>query len=368
MVTRAQALKLNRALYGLKEAPKVWNDTFNKFAIENKFKRSEYDSCLYCKKDVWLVVYVDDILVTGKTEEVKKLIKALYKAFQAKGLGEVKEFLGMSLERTPTELRISQRKMIEKVLKNFKMEQCKGISTPMEVGFQLQEDEQEILQVVPYRELIGSLMYLCTTTRADLMYSVSYLSRVLDRPTTQAWKAGKRVLRYLQQTKEMGLTYKRINSVKLKLNAYADANWATDKLDRKSISGSVIFFQGNAINWFSRKQNCIALSTAEAEYIAAAATAQDLINLKGIINEFNLTAEATLLCDNQSAILMSKTQENLKRSKHIDIKFHFLKHLVQTKKIEIKYICSEENVADMFTKPLGKEKFHKFRKEISGSD
>lgn len=365
--TRARALKLNRALYGLKEAPKVWNDTFDKFVIENQFKRSDYDSCFYHKKGVWLILYVDDILVTGNTNKVEETINALSKKFQAKDMGQVREFLGMTIKGSEENLFISQSKMVERILKQFNMEQCKGAVTPMEEGFQLDED-QEIIQNVPYRQLIGSLLYLSTTSRPDITYSVAYLSRVLDKPTLQAWKAAKRILRYLQETKRVGLLYKRSSEEEWKLKAYADANWGTDKNDRKSVSGSVILLGENPICWTSKKQTSVALSTAEAEYIAAATSAQDLINLKGITSEFYVNVNAFLICDNKSAILMSKSRENLKKSKHIDIKYHFIKDLVQSKKAVMLYVCSEENLADLFTKPLGKKKFTKLKSYLCESD
>ncbi|XP_056645818.1 uncharacterized protein LOC130451043 [Diorhabda sublineata] len=159
------------------------------------------------------------------------------------------------------------------------MKDCKPKRTPMEKGFQY-NDKAKILTNIPYRQLIGGLMYLATTSRPDISYAVSYLSRFLDRVTEETWTAGKRVMRYLQGTKTLGLTYTKHTNGDVILEGYSDADWATDKESRKSVSGSIILYGNNPISWSSKKQTCVALSTAEAEYVAAAQTAQDLINVK----------------------------------------------------------------------------------------
>ncbi|XP_072377937.1 uncharacterized protein [Diabrotica undecimpunctata] len=197
-------------------------------------------------------------------------------------------------------------------------------------------------------------MYIATTSRPDIMFAVSYLSRVLDKPSQQTWKAGKRVLRYLKETQKFSLTYKK---KPWELVCYSDSDWASNKIDRKSITGCIVFYCGNPVSWLSQKQNCVALSTAEAEYIAAATSAQELIYLKGISSDFNVQGKSKLFIDNLSTIAMCQSFENSKRAKHIDIKEHYIKDLVSKQLICIDYICSENNLADILTKPLSKEKF-----------
>ncbi|KAG5869923.1 hypothetical protein JTB14_035638 [Gonioctena quinquepunctata] len=194
----------------------------------------------------------------------------------------------------------------------------------MSTGFTIDLSENDTIDV-PYRKVIGSLMYLACTSRPDIMYAVSYLSRFLDKPNQDLWTAGKRILRYLKNTIETGLFYKQGEG---SLGAFSDADWAGDKSDRKSTSGSIILYAGNPINWFSKKQSCEALSTAEAEYVAAAASAQELVNLRGVLSEFRDVESAKLKVDNLSAISMMKSYENSKRTKHIDIKEHFIKDLM----------------------------------------
>lgn len=173
-----------------------------------------------------------------------------------------------------------------------------------------------------------------------MTYSVAYLSRFLDRPTVDTWNAGKRILRYLKGTKEMGLTFYKNSNNNIKLNGYSNADWATDKINRKSVSGCMILYGKNPIAWFSKKETCVALSTAEAEYVAAATCAQDLVNIKGILHDFTVSNETILFCDNKSSILMLKSNENSKRAKHIDIKKQFIKDLVQKKELFIEYVPS----------------------------
>ncbi|XP_056647324.1 uncharacterized protein LOC130451986 [Diorhabda sublineata] len=184
----------------------------------------------------------------------------------------------MKITRTEDIIKIEQQQFIDKLLNYFNMKDCKPKRTPMEKGFQY-NDKAKILTNILYRQLIGALMYLATTSRPDISYAVSYLSRFLDRVTEETWTAGKRVLRYLQGTKTLGLTYTKHTNSDVILEGYSDADWATNKESRKSISGSIILYGNNPISWSSKKQTCVALSTAEAEYVAAAQTAQDLINV-----------------------------------------------------------------------------------------
>lgn len=254
--TKSQVLKLNRALYGLKESPRVWNDTFSNFAIKNKLKRSRFDCCLYYNKDIWLLLYVDDILITGEKDKIRNISLLLQEYFKAKNLGEIKEFLGMSIVREEQTLYINQTKFIEKLLKYYNMQDCKGKSTPMEKGFQFNKDN-EIIDV-PYRQLIGSLMYVSTISCPDITYAVSYLSRFLDTPTQETWNASKRILRYLKETKEKRLVFKKNDIQDRTINAFSDSDWGADKTDRKNVSGSIIMYGQNVISWFSKKQNWVA--------------------------------------------------------------------------------------------------------------
>lgn len=197
-------------------------------------------------------------------------------------------------------------------------------------------------------------------SRPDIAYPVAYLSRFLDKPTASLWKAAKRILRYLKGTLNKGLVYTRTEDIKLV--AYADADWAADRTDRKSTSGCAIFHCANLVHWFSKKQTSVSLSTAESEYVSAALAANELIYLKGIISDLTSLPDipTTLLLDNQSAIRMIKSFDNGKRSKHIDIKVHYIKDIVNKKLLSVNYVPTNENVSDLLTKALPKIKHNYF--------
>lgn len=180
-------------------------------------------------------------------------------------MGEVELFLGMEITRTIDTLKITQTRQIDKMLKIFGMEHCNATETPMTKGYQVNKGD-EIIQDIPFRQLIGGLMFISTTSRLDITYATSFLSQYLEKPTKNLWIQGKRILRYLKGTRTHGLTYYKNND--RCIETYSDADWAANKDDRKSVSGSITMYNGNIISWLSRKQNCVALSTAEAEYIA----------------------------------------------------------------------------------------------------
>ncbi|CAH0730285.1 unnamed protein product, partial [Brenthis ino] len=219
------------------------------------------------------------------------------------------------------------------------MSDCKGANTPMGKGFEYNKDE-EIIDV-PFRELIGSLMFVSTSTRPDIAFATSYLSQFLDKRTKTLWTQAKRVLRYLKHTINIGLQFNK--SKENSIICYSDADWAGCNVDRKSVTGSVTLYNNNVVAWLTRKQNCVALSTAEAEYIAAATSACDLLYIKGLYMDFKCVKnvsdiKCTLLMDNRGAIELTQSYENSKRAKYIDIKMHFIKDLVDKKILDIFYV------------------------------
>ncbi|XP_066908731.1 uncharacterized protein [Halyomorpha halys] len=245
------------------------------------FKRSNYDFCFYSKKEVFFVLYVDDGLVAGEDESVQEFINQLKDEFNIREI-EVASFLGMKFERNNNTIKVTQAHVVEKLLKNYNMQDCKRVTTPMEVGCWF-EETKGLEEKIPYRSLVCSLLYLSTMTRPDLSFCVSFLARYLDKGTQQTWKAAKRALRYLKDTKEMGIIFGKNEDIDL--IGFSDADWAGDIETRRSVRGFMAFLAGNPVAWHSRKQTCVALSTMEAEYIAAGIAAQELVNLCGLISE-----------------------------------------------------------------------------------
>lgn len=201
-------------------------------------------------------------------------------------------------------------------------------------------------------------------SRPDITFATSYLGRYLDHPTTAAWKAATRIIRYVKATQVLSLTF-RVSTDEQQITAFSDADWAADRNDTKSVSGMAIYYGVNLISWSSKKQPTVALSTAEAEYVAAAFSVVEQIYLKGLVFDFTGSeVNSVLLVDNQSAISMINFYENSKRSKHIDIKVHFIRDIVAKRLIKVNYVSSECNTADMLTKPLCFEKFNRFREKL----
>ncbi|KAJ0169668.1 hypothetical protein K1T71_014853 [Dendrolimus kikuchii] len=260
-----------------------------------------------------------------------------------------------AFQGTTDKMIIKQTEMIKRILKRFNLQNCNPVSTPMETNYTAKSEQ--IIEV-PYKELVGCLLYLSLNSRPDITYAVSYLARFLDKPTASLWKAGKRILRYIRGTQDKGLIYKKCDKYCKQLIGYSDADWAADSTDRKSTSGCAVFYSGNLVHWITKKQTAVALSTAEAEYVAAAQSVTELIYLKGILCDLTSQNDlpTLLLIDNQSSIKLIENFENGKRSKHIDIKFHYIKDMVHKRLVSVKYVPTGENVSDLFTKALPKIK------------
>lgn len=353
--------KLKKALYGLKQAAKCWNDKIHAFIMKIGFTRSKHDQCVYVKKDghlfMALTLYVDDIhIFTNCESEAEKVKELIRKSFKIKDLGLARECLGMRIERdseTP-EIRLSQKTYIQKILEKYGMQDCKPVGTPVETNLRL--DRGLINDNPRYQEIIGSLMYLACCTRPDISYAVTMLSQFNTCNDSTHMAAVKRVLRYLKGTMDLSLCYKKCNKA---LCAYADSDWGNGP-DGKSFSGYTLIFGGAAIAWQSKKQRCVALSTAEAEYIAICEVAKEVVSVNGLYAELtNLGHTVTVYSDSQSASKLVYTPAIGKRSKHVNIRYHFVRELAEQRVISVKYCETALMPADMFTKGVTRLK-HEF--------
>jgi hypothetical protein len=222
----------------------------------------------------------------------------------------------------------------------------------MEFGIKLNKN-QDIDQMTdkPYSSLIGSLLYLSNSTRPDITFAVHRLSSYNSNPNEIHWKAAKRILKYLKKTDDLGLVFK--NSNDCTLHGYSDSDWASDLDTRRSTTGYFVTLNRNPISWCSKRQNTIALSTAEAEYMGISETIKELIWIKKLLTDLKITDFKTeLACDNQSAIQISKNPVFHQRTKHIDIRYHFIREKIQEMKIKLYYLPTELMIADLLTKPL----------------
>ncbi|XP_063371843.1 uncharacterized protein LOC134660073 [Cydia amplana] len=230
------------------------------------------------------------------------------------------------------------------------MEDCKTTTTPIEINLNLEPNKKGGEDILPYRKLIGTLMYISVATRPDITYAVNYLSRFNDSFGPEHFRSAKRVLRYLKGTTNVGLTYTKSQKP---LDGMADADWGACKLDRKSCSGYTFKYAGAAISWASKKQRSVALSTAELEYTALTEAAKEAVHLRSLFRDLGIDfGQITIWSDNQAAIKLGHNPIVSSKSKHIDLKVHYIRDCVKEGVLKIEYKCTEEMEADLLTKAL----------------
>jgi hypothetical protein len=308
---------------------------------------------------MWTIYFL-----TGSQRLIADCKRDLASEFDMKDLGLMHYFLGLEVWQRDGEIFLGQGKYTVEILKRFRMQDCRPMSTPMVTNWKkIDASKQEAVDPTLYRQLIGSLMYL-VNTRPDICFAVNTLSQFMVEPRRAHWTTAKHILRYLRGTIEYGLRYAQGDGVKLV--GYTDADWAGNAVDRKSTSGCCFSLGSGVVSWFSRKQKSVALSSAEAEYMAASMAACEAIWLrKLLVALFGQELEPTIIhCDNQSGIKLSENPVFHDRSKHIDIRYHFIRDCVQRGAVQLQYVPTDEQVADILTKALMKGKFVYFRDKM----
>ncbi|KAK2359506.1 putative mitochondrial protein [Trifolium repens] len=361
--------RLKKSLYGLKQAPRAWYERLSTFLVDNGFVKGQVDNTLFkktLKKDILIVqIYVDDIIF-GSTNATlcKNFSKMMQDEFEMSMMGELKFFLGIQINQTEKGTFIHQSKYIKDLLKKFNLEDCKPMNTPMHptLSLGIEESEGKVDQKL-YRGMIGSLLYL-TASRPDILFSVCLCARFQSDPRESHLTAVKRIFRYLKATCNIGLLYQKSNDYKL--IGFCDADYAGDRVERKSTSGNCQFIGENLISWASKRQTTIAMSTTEAEYISAAKCCTQLLWMKYQLEDYQISSNnIPLYCDNTAAIHLSKNPILHSRAKHIEIKHHFIRDYVQKGVIDLKFIETENQWADIFTKPLAVERFDFIKKNLN---
>ena len=360
--------KLRKSIYGLKQSPRCWNSALDSHLKEMGFVQAAGDPCLYIASEgemFLIAVYVDDILLAGCSNERLTAVKqALSRKFQVKDMGELHYFLGVKVvqDHRTGSVWIGQESYAETILRRFGMEDAKTVRTPVDASTKLVKggDDDTCVDQPLYQSAVGSLLYLSIATRPDITYAVSNAAKFCAKPTRQHWVAVKRIFRYLKGTQKYGLLYNRSDS---ECVGFSDADWGGDLDDRRSTSGYVFQIGGTAISWRSKKQASVALSTAEAEYIALASTAQESLWLQQLVTDLQKVSPKPMVLfeDNQSAISMTKNPQFHGRSKHIAIKYHFIREQVSSGKVKLQYCRTNDMVADIMTKGLNGEQFEKLR-------
>ena len=356
--------RLKKSLYGLKQAPRQWYKKFDSFMSSHGFTRCQADHCCYFKKIdnnfIILLLYVDDMLVAGSNmQEIVNLKLRLSKQFEMKDLGAAKQILGMRIKRDTNSrtLLLSQDKYINKVLSRFNMQNAKVVSTPLGVHFRLSkeqspktEEEHAYMAKVPYASSIGSLMYVMVCTRPDIAQAVGAVSRYMNNPGKLHWEAVKWILRYLRGTTSKALCFKGGDMV---LTGYVDADLAGNVDIRRSTTGYVYTLGGTALSWGSQLQKIVALSTYEAEYVTVTEASKEMVWLQSFLEELGKKQEDNVLyCDSQSAIHLAKNPSFHSRTKHIQLRYHFIRSLLEDGILKLEKISGAQNPADMLTKTV----------------
>lgn len=345
---------LKKALYGLKNAGRAWYEKLSETLLSLNFERSKIDACVFIlrekKKMVILGIWVDDILLISNDPILKGIVKnKIFSKFDMRDLGEPTNLLGLHIAKKDGVLTIDQTHYINNMLHKFEMSNCKPCLTPMEVGLHFSPGDVD--SNVPYRELIGSLLWLSTCTRPDITYATNKLASFTSCPTSEHWNAAKRVLRYLRGTKEYKLTY--CSDGTSRLTGYSDSDWAGDHTDRRSTTGYVFMMNGGPIAWESKRQKTTALSTCEAEYMALAETSKEALFLRSLYKSiYKADIQIKIYEDNQSAIKLAENPMINNRTKHIETRHHFVRECLQNNSFTLDYAPTNEMTADILTKAL----------------
>ena len=383
---------LKKSLYGLKQSGRNWDQLVHGFITENMgWTPTVSDPSFYFKRSLtgrlmMMYRFVDDMQGqrnSADAAEFEKYADMLRKRFNIKKMETATWMLGMRITRNRTAhtIKLDQELYVTKALERFGLAECKVAQSPEQPGaandttpgMDAPADRQRFM------EITGTLMYAAISTRADIAHAVHYLAANMAAPTFKHMQAAERVLRYLAGTKDVGLVFGMHNGgavgdsrgqstqVQVDVCAYADADWAGDRTDRKSISGWVAKLNGDPISWSSKKQRVVSLSTCEAELYAMSAAVQEVLWLRGLIAELGLNSvsgSSIVYGDNQSAIAVSKKGVKSNRTKHVDVKYHFITETIEDGKIKLVWVPSAQQQADIFTKALAPPVFLGLRRYL----
>jgi hypothetical protein len=397
-------LKLNKSLYGLKQAPKSFYDKLRTGLEQRGFTRSEVDHCLFLKKDMMVVVYVDDTIICGPdSKEIEKLIVDLgvsddehREVFELRDEGNVGDFLGIRIEKRGDSYLLTQKGLTDKIIRVACMEECNAKPTPSleePLGKDLGGDP--FTEEWKYSEIVGMLLYLANNSRPDIAYAVHQCARFTHDPKQSHAEAVKRIIRYLQGTKDKGIVLRPDGSKGV--DCYVDADFAglwknedaQDPVSVKSRTGYLITFLGCPLSWCSKLQTQIALSTMEAEYIALSTALREVIAIREILKEINdnvlkgskspnkytffaktfngdKLAPTVVHEDNSACRQFAMLPKMNPRTKHIAIPYHFFRKYIEDNEVLVKAIGTDDQLADQFTKGLGRIKFERARKQLMG--
>lgn len=358
-IPKGKVLRCRKALYGLKQASRSWYVKFVQKMQSIGWKVSEFDPCLFIHKDYssFLTIHVDDIMIFGPDSGLLQSIKReLFSLFEMTDANGCEFYLGMHIEKTDTSLHIHQSKFVQELLERYGLEDIPISSAPMDKSTTLRAETEVIADPsfkTHYQSLVGSLIYLVQISRPDIAYTVSVLGRFMSNPNQSHLDAAIQVYGYLKGTPTLGPCYRVQDEAAVQ--AYVDADWGGCVDTGRSTTGWVFMLAGSPISWASQRQKTPALSSCEAEYMASTEATKEAIWIEGLMAELgfsDLAKSITLFVDNDSAVKLMKNAEFHARTKHINIRYHFIREAVKNNKISPTRVNSKDNVADVLTKPL----------------
>nr|GEV38916.1 copia protein [Tanacetum cinerariifolium] len=354
--------KLKKALYGLKQAPRAWYDELSTFLLQNHFFKGTINLTLFIRRfhdDILVVqVYVDDIIFGSINHRYIQLFFDLMKSrFEMSMMGEMTFFLCLQVNQSPCGIFINQSKYVLEILKRYGMKSCDTVGTLMEIKDKLDLDQNGTpIDATKYRSMIGSLMYLMSS-RPDIVHATCLCARCQAKPTDKHLKEVKRIFRYLRGTINTGLWYTKDSG--FELTGFSDADYTGCKDTFKSTSGGSQFLGEKLVSWSSKKQDCTTLSTAKAEYVSLSACCTQVLWIRTQLTDYGFHFNKILIyCDSKSAIAISCNPVQHSRTKHIDVRYHFIKEHVEKGTIELYFVKTDYQLADLFTKALPADRFN----------
>ena len=366
--------ELLKTLYGLKQAGREWNNEFDSKMKKFGYNRTRSDPCAYIKRDgndvVILTVWVDDILLFGTSEKLlDEIISDIRQIWEVTVLGEPAKIVGIEISQTEDSIKIAQKLYIKSILEREGLSEINSVTTPLDTNIKLEPnpDGNEGNRSNSFARLLGELQFLANCTRPDIAFAVNRLASYTANPSLQHFTAVKRILRYLAGTQDHGITYSKsyINIDNNNFYGFADAAFANHD-DLKSTTGYVFLASGGAITWKSKKQTTIALSSTEAEYVALSEAAREACWLRNLYDEIGYPQESPIIIkgDNDGSIAMARNQQFHNRSKHIAIRWHWVRDLVEQQLINIETCRDPQQTADVLTKALPRPKHNQHSSEM----
>ena len=368
--------KLKKSIYGLKQSGREWNTVITSFFKERNFRVSDVDTCLFFRRKegklTIVSIYVDDLIIAAdKNQDIDDLVLDLKAKFKIKELGSLNFYLGIKIKRNDTVMQLSQDAYKMKILKKFEKYRYGKGRAPISKVLEKNKAEKRRQEDYPFQQILGSLMYLSTSTRPDITFAISFLSRRMKNPVEFDEKMLSGVLKYLEEIGDLELNYKRMNDLEadeVQISLYTDSDWGGDKEDCASTSGYLCFVNGNLISWRPKKQDRVAMSSTEAEYISLFHGVQEAIWVKQLLEGLNFKIKdnhVKVYVDNKGAISLAENAVYSPRTKHVDLKYHFTRQAVARGDIKIEYVNTDNMVADGLTKAIGGQRLEKLFAEIN---